>query len=291
MRLYSAIAALLAISSIYSCAQDRFLTQKQACSNFSNAVVAIKAGPGPQYSIGSGFLVSSDGYMLTAMHVVRNGSNGYFSPIEIDFLDGSTKQAQAITQLGPDSVIKDYALLKIDNNGAPLPFLKLGSFKDVAIGADATFIGFPFNAASEGAIFTQKLCLSATFAGADTERISYSRTQHTGLGDIPLNGDIQIDVIYFQGPSIKGVSGSPIISRDNGKVVGIVSTKLSGIGKALDAARNRIGTTKSEIYVNGVATLQTTGAIINMLDDQLANGLGAAVGIDSARKDLEQTQK
>jgi S1-C subfamily serine protease len=184
MRLYSCTAPLLVFTAIYSCAQNGPLTQKQACANFSNAVVAIKAGPGPTYNLGSGFIVSADGYILTAMHVVRNGSAGYFSPIEIDFSDGSTKEAQPITQISGDSVARDYALLKIDPAGGSLPFLKLGSFSDVIVGGDATFIGFPFSAASEGRIFSQKLCLSGIFASADTETISFQGTQRTALGDI-----------------------------------------------------------------------------------------------------------
>jgi hypothetical protein len=41
----------------------------------------------------------------------------------------------------------------------------------------------------------------------------------------------------------------------------------------------------------GVNPLESTGLIINVLDDQLANGLGAAVGIDAPAEEVEQAKK
>lgn len=114
------------------------------------------------------------------------------------------------------------------------------------------------------------------------------------LPDIPIDGQVQVDVVYFQGPSIKGVSGSPIISRENGKVVGIVSAKLSGIGQALEATREQIKAAQGSggyVRIMGVNPLESTGLIINVLDDQLANGLGVAVGINDAAEEVEQAKK
>ena len=91
--------------------------------------------------------------------------------------------------------------------------------------------------------------------------------------------DVKVEVIYFQGPSVKGISGSPIISRDTGKVIGIVTLKLTGITPALADLRERgkhTGIAFSGIGDPGLAFVQ----VIDVLDQQLANGLGAATGID-----------
>lgn len=263
------------------------LTQKQACEQFSNAVVSIKVGSGETHGYGTGFLVSEDGYVLTASHVVRNGAD-YFTPIEITLASGETLDAAPASPVSIENVGKDFALLKVTASHS-LSFLRLGSFKDATAGADATIIGFPFAAFShEGQMLTRKLCMSAGFAAADTETVTLHGTQRTATGTVPAERDVHVDVIYFQGPSIKGLSGAPLISRNTGLVVGIVSTKLSGISPALDETRKGIQNNPGiQMKVGPVDTMQTTKEIISILDNQLANGLGSATGIDTAKEALK----
>lgn len=283
--------AIVLLGSLSLGFSQQTLTQQQACTKFSGAVVGINAQNG--MSIGSGFLVSRDGYVLTAMHVVkRPNQDAFYSPLSISLSDGSTEDAHPISRISPETVGQDYALLKIDPV-KPQPFLELGSFGDVTTGGDATLIGFPFSAAShEGTMLMQKLCLSASFAGVSRDFIPVPVTQWIAGGSITSNHDVQVDVIYFQGPSIKGVSGSPVISRDNGRVVGIVSTKLTGIGPALGSLRDAIVTKGigKGIGISGLVPGDTTKEIIDVLDGQLANGLGSAVGIDEPKHALTQAQ-
>jgi hypothetical protein len=109
---------------------------------------------------------------------------------------------------------------------------------------------------------------------------------------VPFNKDMKVDVVYFQGPSVKGLSGSPVISRDNGRVVGILSTKLTGISPALNDLKDE--TAKglgANVYLSGLQPGPVINQIITVLDNQLANGLGSAVGIDDPREAAESLRR
>src|SRR5512143_4042413 len=84
-------------------------------------------------SLGSGFLISSDGYILTNDHVAGNASK-----ILVTLTSGEKYDAELV---GTDPV-SDIALLKM--NGKNLPFLTLGNSQDVIVGEWAIAFGNPF---------------------------------------------------------------------------------------------------------------------------------------------------
>ncbi len=86
-------------------------------------------------SLGSGLIVSEDGYILTNHHVVKDASR-----IFVTLPDG--RQAEA-KMLDADTVV-DIAVLKVE--GSNLPAAKLGSVDDLMIGEWALAIGNPFGA-------------------------------------------------------------------------------------------------------------------------------------------------
>lgn len=99
----------------------------------------------PEY--GSGFLVSADGYILTAAHVLS-------PPESVDAEDVVFEQVSVTlgTSVGGESetaaIIKrdrdlDVALLKIKEKASPRPFLKLGQSGNLAVGDELTGLGFP----------------------------------------------------------------------------------------------------------------------------------------------------
>ena len=287
MRRFLSLGALFSLSTMWLYCQSAPLTLRQACAKFSDAVVQIDAGG---VSRGSGFLVSPDGLILTASHVVMDTDGKYHPAIFVTLSNGDLESAVPAVPASPDSVGEDFALLKI-NAKSPLPFLTLGSVDEVVIGDDATIIGFPFSAISPiNESVSKKFCLQASFAATEIIGRDISESQKAKTGFIQVNKHVTVDVIYFQGPSVKGISGSPIISRGTGNVVGIVSTKLTGIGPALnglkDATANGFGMT----FV-GVDAGKAFNQIVVVLDEQLANGLGSAVGIDDPKEALKQTQR
>ncbi|MFQ5799851.1 MAG: trypsin-like peptidase domain-containing protein, partial [Bacteroidota bacterium] len=82
--------------------------------------------------LGSGFLISPDGYVVTNDHVA-----GSAVKITVTLTNGEKYEAQLI---GSDPV-SDVALLKIDGNN--LPYLKFGDSDDVLIGAWVIALGNP----------------------------------------------------------------------------------------------------------------------------------------------------
>src|SRR5512138_2828241 len=83
--------------------------------------------------LGSGFIVSPDGYILTNDHVAGNAKE-----ITVTLMNGEKFKAELV---GTDRV-SDIALLKID--GKNLPYLRLGNSDDVIIGEWAVALGNPF---------------------------------------------------------------------------------------------------------------------------------------------------
>ncbi len=259
---FAMISVLFAVS--LGSAQNP-ITQKEACKRFMPAVVRIDVADGKA----TGFIISPDGWILTAAHVVLDPQTGERrSAVAVSIPDGTSPLAEVF--IDKDSVIRDFALLKVD--GKNFPFLQLAADEEISPGSDVTIIGYPFAAESKySTSINTKFCLSGMVAATDT------------IADHGIN----VDAIYFQGPAVKGISGGPVISRDTGHVIGIQSQRLAGIGPGLDAVRSILQNgpapgVQVEMHFAGVNVGPTIVELINVLDRHLANGLGAATGADDA---------
>ena len=237
------------------------LTQISAC-NLINRIVRIDT----DVMHGSGVIIDPDGWIVTALHVVADQKTFVeYGNINVT-VSGFRRPfpAQVASKIDQVASVRDLAILKIDRT--KLPYIEIEDRKaEHPLGSPVAIIGIPISArfGSGGPIPT--FCLSGTIAAQE----SFS-----------LGGLNYIRRIYFQGVSIKGISGAPIILLESGKVIGIVSTKLTGISTGLDEARSRILATRNAgatIFL-GVDLLQTLGGLIDTLDDQLANGLGGGSG-------------
>lgn len=85
------------------------------------------------HGLGSGFIISEDGYILTNDHVVGNASK-----VVISMTNGEHADAEII---GKDP-FTDIALLKIDESN--LPYVRFGNSDDVIIGEWVIALGNPF---------------------------------------------------------------------------------------------------------------------------------------------------
>lgn len=85
------------------------------------------------HGLGSGFIVSDDGYIITNDHVIGNATK-----IVVTMTNGDHIDAEII---GKDPY-SDIALLKINKGG--LPFINLGNSEDVMIGEWVIALGNPF---------------------------------------------------------------------------------------------------------------------------------------------------
>jgi len=88
----------------------------------------------PNAGLGSGVIVSAEGYLLTNHHVIEGATD-----IDVRLADGRETRARLV---GTDPET-DIAVLKIDL--APLPVLALGDVSRLSIGDPVLAIGNPFN--------------------------------------------------------------------------------------------------------------------------------------------------
>lgn len=146
-------------------------------------------------SIGSGFIISSDGYIVTNGHVIEDSND-----INVNLYDGSKYKAKMI---GVDKKT-DLALLKINVN-RELKFAKFGDSNKARIGDWAIVIGNPYGLGGSVSI------------GIISAR---GRDIKNGQSDEYLQTDAAIN---------KGNSGGPLFNS-NGEVIGISSAIYSPSG-------------------------------------------------------------
>ena len=223
------------------------------------------AQPRTQRSLGTGFLISADGYIVTNNHVVAGADTVLVN------LQGSTGKDHSLKAqvIGTDEET-DIALLKVKAD-TPLPFLNFGDSDKMEVGEWVLAIGNPFGL---GHTVTAGI-LSAK-----------GRNIQSGPFDNFLQTDASIN---------PGNSGGPLINME-GKVIGINTAIIAsgqGIGFAIPSSmaerivnqlkqdkkvsRGWIGVTIQDVDENTAKALglpKATGALIGsvMPDEPAAKG-------------------
>jgi putative serine protease PepD len=227
-----------------------------------NAVVAVEVGTQQGNSVlnngaGSGFIISSDGFVVTNNHVV-DGSNA----ITVKFTDGTTEQATVVGT----SAQHDVAVVKTNNIHGATP-LKLADTANLRVGDDVLAIG---NALDLGDSPTVTLgIVSAKNRSIDTQ-------SETGAAE-HLTGLIQTDAAINPGNS-----GGPLVNAA-GEVVGINSAGVQGannIGFAIDINSVKNIITELEQGTNVDATAPFLGvatASVSDLDAETKQQFGVTV--------------
>ena len=144
-------------------------------------------------SAGSGFIISSDGYIVTNYHVVKGATS-----VKVTLYSGDTYDA---TVIGGDS---DYDVAVIKINASGLPAVTLGSSADVNVGDTVLAIGNPLG------------------------ELTFSMSQGiVSCCDRAINVDgTPFNMIQVDASINPGNSGGPLVNL-YGEVVGIVSAKYS----------------------------------------------------------------
>ena len=200
-------------------------------------------------SLGSGFLISADGYIVTNNHVVSPTGRGTVEEITVTMPDGTEYPAELV---GNDAA-SDLAVLKVSRR-EPFPFVKFGDSSQARVGDWVVAIGNPFG-----------------LGGTVTSGIVSSVLRNTGQGGA-YDRYIQTDAAIN-----RGNSGGPLFDMQ-GNVIGINNAIFSpsggsvGIGFAIPA----------EIAAPIVAQLRRgeeitrgyLGVSIQPVDDDLADSLG-----------------
>ncbi len=202
-------------------------------------------------SLGSGFIISEDGYIVTNSHVVSGGQPGGNAVGSITVIMPDRKE-YAAKLIGKDAS-SDLAVLKIEARG--LPFVKFGDSSQTRVGDWIVAIGNPFG-----------------LGGSVTAGIVSALQRNIGAG--PYDRYIQTDAAIN-----RGNSGGPMFDL-NGNVIGINSAIFSptggnvGIGFAIPAeqAKPIVDTLRGGARVKR----GYLGVQIQPLDADSADALGLA---------------
>ena len=197
--------------------------------------------------VGSGFIVSADGTILTNAHVVQNASE-----VTVRLTDRREFKAKVV---GVDPQT-DVAVLEIDAKN--LPVVKLGSSKDLRVGDWVVAIGSPYGFEST---VTSGIVSAKSRALPDGTYVPFIQT------DVAVN---------------PGNSGGPLFNL-KGEVIGINAQIYSRTGGyqglsfaiPIDTALH----VKDQLVQHGKVTRGRLGVTIQEVNQSLANSFG----LDSAR--------
>ena len=194
-------------------------------------------------AVGSGFFISSDGYVVTNHHVISKAAK-----IWVKTADGKRYRARL---LGSDKKT-DLALLKVDAKGESFHYVQFAE-KEPRVGEWVIAVGNPFG-----------------FGGTVTAGIVSAKGRYIGAG--PYDDFLQIDAAIN-----RGNSGGPTFNM-KGRVVGVNTAIFSptggsvGIGFAIPArvAKKIV----RELKEKGHVVRGWLGVQIQAVDREMAEGLG-----------------
>ena len=204
----------------------------------------FKPQPREEGALGSGVIVSPDGYILTNAHVVEGATK-----ISVELTDRRTFVAKLIGSDQPS----DLAVLKIDANGLhPLP---LGNTSQVRVGDVVLAIGNPLGVGQ-----------------TVTMGIISAKGRETSVSDGSFEDFLQTDA-----PINQGNSGGALVNT-RGQLIGINSQILSpsggsiGIGFAIPS--NMAQNVMMQLIKTGKVRRAKMGVTVQTVNSELAQSLG-----------------
>jgi S1-C subfamily serine protease len=207
--------------------------------------------PKLQSGTGSGFVISSDGFIITNNHVIENAEN-----IKVSFIDGRRVNAE-IKGTDPST---DIAVLKIDEKG--LKALLLGDSTALQAGQIAIAIGNPMG-------------LQYTVTAGVVSALG--RTLRAE------NGRLIDDVIQTDAALNPGNSGGPLLNS-RGQVIGINTAVIaSAQGLCFAISSNQAAQIAGQLILNGKvkrAQLGIAAQVVNLTPRMIAaNKLETKTGV------------
>jgi len=191
--------------------------------------------------VGSGVLVSSDGKVLTAAHVVQIADE-----VAVEFLGGETVPARVVAS----ETRADLALLQLERVPAGAQPAKLGDSSRMPVGEQIVIIGAPYGI-------------------AHTLTVGYLSARHKPysiFAEMPLAEFLQTDAAINQGNS-----GGPMFNLQ-GEVVGIVSHIISksggfeGLGFVVSSNMARQLMLEKRPFWSGVTWFKVSGDLAELLN-------------------------
>ncbi len=206
-------------------------------------------GPGPggpqrSEALGSGFVISEDGFIVTNNHVIEGADE-----IEIEFFSGERLKAKLV---GTDPKT-DIALLKVESD-KPLPFVTFGNSDLMRVGDWVMAMGNPLG---------QGFSVSAGIVSARGRELS-------GTYDDFIQTDAAIN---------RGNSGGPLFNMD-GQVIGVNTAILSpnggSIGIGFSMSANVVTKVVEQLKEFGETRRGWLGVRIQDMTPEIAESMGLA---------------
>jgi 2-alkenal reductase len=214
---------------------------------------------------GSGFVISSKGYILTNSHVITNaGEVGAraVKPASHVFVEFSDRNRARATVVGWD-VYDDVGLLRVDPKGHRLVSVPLGDSSSVVVGEPVAAIGSPLG-------------------NEDSLSVGVVSAVHRAIKALTVARYNIVDAIQTDAAITHGNSGGPLFDA-RGRVIGINAQirsqsgtgNDSGVGFAvpIDAAKRSI----AQLVANGHVKYAYVGITTEDLTPALADALGYSV--------------
>ncbi|MEP1229397.1 MAG: Do family serine endopeptidase [Litorimonas sp.] len=197
-------------------------------------------------SLGSGFMISGDGYLVTNNHVIEGADL-----IEVTFPNGDTYEAELI---GTDPAT-DIAVLKIES-GKPFEFVKFGNSDESEVGEWVIAIGNPFG-----------------YSGSVAAGIISARNRNISHGS--YDDFIQTDVAIN-----KGNSGGPLFNMD-GDVIGVNTAIISPTGGSVGISFSVPAGLAKTIVDQLVEHGETRRGYLGVRSQKVSNALAKSHGLDT----------
>lgn len=197
-------------------------------------------------ALGSGVIVSADGYIITNHHVVDGAED-----IKVDLTDGRTLDAKLVGSDQPS----DLAVLKVTLTS--LPFLTPGDSDKVRVGDVALAIGNPLDVG-------QTVTMGIISAKGRS-------TPGTGSGNFE-------DFLQTDAPINRGNSGGALVNT-NGDLIGINSQIIGGmsggnIGIGFAIPSNMVRSVMDQLIKTGAVRRGQLGISVRRVDSDMAQSLG-----------------
>ena len=246
--LVEAVSPAVVFIEVTTKAQDANVTLPQNMPDalrkqFEEMLPGRDGAPMPRQGLGSGFIISNDGQIVTNHHVVEGAEE-----VTVKLADGRSFVAMVV---GSDPMT-DIAVLKIEAD-VDLPFVEFGTSETLRVGDEVVAVGNPFG-----------------LGGTVTSGIisALSRDIHAG----PFDDFIQTDAAIN-----RGNSGGPLFNN-NGDVIGVNTAIISpgggsvGIGFAVPS--DLVQMVVADLADDGLIARGWLGVNIRPMTEEVANVLG-----------------
>ena len=200
----------------------------------------------PRQGVGSGFIISDDGLIVTNHHVVDGAED-----VTVKLEDGTKRSAVII---GSDP-LTDIALLDIEGNDYPV--VAFGSSDELKVGEEVIAVGSPFG-----------------LGGTVTSGIISAKSRNINSG--PYDDFLQTDAAIN-----RGNSGGPLFNMD-GEVVGVNTAIFSpdggSVGIGFSVPSDLVTEIVADLKDDGEIERSWLGVQIKPVSDEVAHVLGLKSG-------------